>query len=101
VGPVGRQRGAPEAACHALFRSADRITGRRESRRCTPLPGILQYGVGSAGFGARREPAAHIMTTKWVLGNEYAGFPLMYHWRVLPDSPRAGERRRVALPLGG
>ncbi|MCT9934917.1 hypothetical protein N5079_32390 [Planotetraspora sp. A-T 1434] len=27
------------------------------------------------------------MTTNWVLGNEYEGFPLMYHWRVLPDSP--------------
>ena len=51
------------------------------------LPTFYQYGVGSAGSGAWRELAVHTMTTNWVLGNEYAGFPLMYHWRVLPDSP--------------
>jgi hypothetical protein len=26
----------------------------------------------------------HTMTTNWVLGQEYEGFPLMHHWRVLP-----------------
>jgi len=26
------------------------------------------------------------MTTNWVLAREFEGFPLMYHWRVLPDS---------------
>ncbi|MEU7465655.1 MULTISPECIES: protein kinase family protein [Streptomyces] len=54
------------------------------------LPLFYQYGVGSAGFGAWRELAVHVMTTNWVLGNEYEGFPLMYHWRVLPDSPPEG-----------
>jgi hypothetical protein len=54
------------------------------------LPLFYQYGVGSAGFGAWRELAAHIMTTGWVLTNAYAGFPLLYHWRVLPDGPPAG-----------
>ncbi|WP_328907793.1 protein kinase family protein [Streptomyces sp. NBC_00234] len=54
------------------------------------LPMFYQYGVGSAGFGAWRELAVHTMTTHWVLGNEYEGFPLMYHWRVLPDSPPDG-----------
>ncbi|MFH8680325.1 protein kinase family protein [Streptomyces lydicus] len=54
------------------------------------LPMFYQYGVGSAGFGAWRELAAHVMTTHWVLGYEYDGFPLMYHWRVLPDSPPEG-----------
>ncbi|MGV9557665.1 protein kinase family protein [Streptomyces sp. NPDC003522] len=54
------------------------------------LPLFYQYGVGSAGFGAWRELAAHLMTTGWVLENEYAGFPLLYHWRVMPDSPPAG-----------
>jgi hypothetical protein len=54
------------------------------------LPMFYQYGVGSAGFGAWRELAVHTMTTNWVLGNEYEGFPLMYHWRVLPDSPPEG-----------
>ncbi|MFE9425072.1 protein kinase family protein [Kitasatospora sp. NPDC006697] len=54
------------------------------------LPVFYQYGAGSAGFGAWRELAVHIMTTNWVLGREYEGFPLMYHWRVLPDSPPEG-----------
>jgi hypothetical protein len=54
------------------------------------LPMFYQYGVGSAGFGAWRELAVHTMTTNWVLGNQYAGFPLMYHWRVLPDSAPEG-----------
>ncbi|MET8048347.1 protein kinase family protein [Streptosporangium sp. NPDC005286] len=54
------------------------------------LPLFYQYGVGSAGFGGWRELAVHTMTTNWVLGREYEGFPLMYHWRVLPDSPPEG-----------
>ncbi|MEU1340169.1 protein kinase family protein [Streptomyces sp. NPDC005827] len=54
------------------------------------LPLFYQYGAGSAGFGAWRELAAHVMTTGWVLKNEYAGFPLLYHWRVLPDTPPDG-----------
>ncbi|WP_030187609.1 hypothetical protein [Streptomyces sp. NRRL S-813] len=67
---------------------------RPENARSTAnvfeLPMFYQYGVGSAGFGAWRELAVHTMTTNWVLGKEYAGFPLMYHWRVLPDSPFEG-----------
>ncbi|MFE2937787.1 protein kinase family protein [Streptomyces sp. NPDC059255] len=54
------------------------------------LPVFYQYGVGSAGFGAWRELAVHTMTTRWVLARAYEGFPLMYHWRVLPDSPPEG-----------
>jgi hypothetical protein len=51
------------------------------------LPAHLHYGVGligAAGFGAWRELAVHTMTTEWVLDGSYEGFPLMYHWRVLP-----------------
>jgi hypothetical protein len=62
----------------------------RSTANLFDLPLFYQYGAGSAGFGAWRELAAHIMTTGWVLKNEYAGFPLLYHWRVLPDSPPAG-----------
>ncbi|MER5354453.1 protein kinase family protein [Kitasatospora sp. NPDC002551] len=54
------------------------------------LPLFYQYGIGSAGFGAWRELAAHTMTTHWVLGGAYEGFPLMYHWRVLPDAAPEG-----------
>ncbi|KUN84040.1 hypothetical protein [Streptomyces griseoruber] len=62
----------------------------RSTANVFELPMFYQYGVGSAGFGAWRELAVHTMTTNWVLGDEYAGFPLMYHWRVLPDSPPEG-----------
>jgi len=48
------------------------------------LPGFYQYGLGSAGFGAWRELAAHIMTTSWVLSGEHRAFALLYHWRLLP-----------------
>jgi hypothetical protein len=46
-----------------------------------------QYGVGSAGFGAWRELATHIMTTNWVITDECANFPMLYHWRILPNDP--------------
>lgn len=62
----------------------------RSTANLFELPLFYQYGVGSAGFGAWRELAAHLMTTGWALKNEYAGFPLLYHWRVLPDGPPAG-----------
>ncbi|MCQ4212386.1 protein kinase family protein [Streptomyces longispororuber] len=55
------------------------------------LPVFCHYGIGrigSPGFGAWRELAVHEMTTNWVLAGDYEGFPLMYHWRVLPDHGR-------------
>ncbi|GGU53014.1 hypothetical protein GCM10010178_52250 [Lentzea flava] len=51
------------------------------------LPVFCHYGVGligAPGFGAWRELAVHTMTTDWVLAGDHEGFPLMYHWRVLP-----------------
>ncbi|MBB4760705.1 serine/threonine protein phosphatase [Amorphoplanes digitatis] len=51
------------------------------------LPLFYQYGIGSTGFGAWREVAAHAMTTRWVLEDRFDGFPLLYHWRVLPRRP--------------
>ncbi len=48
------------------------------------LPTHFQYGIGSQGFGAWRELAAHTMTTNWVLANQCMNFPMMYHRRVLP-----------------
>ncbi|MFC9848466.1 protein kinase family protein [Streptomyces sp. NPDC060223] len=61
----------------------------RSTANLFELPLFYQYGVGSAGFGAWRELAAHILTTGWVLQDAYAGFPLLYHWRILPDTPPA------------
>lgn len=73
------------------------------------LPLFCHYGVGALGgpgFGAWRELAVHTMTTGWVLGAEHEGFPLMYHWRVLPDSTPlpdelADVERAVAYWGGG
>ncbi|MEW2623312.1 protein kinase family protein [Streptomyces sp. NPDC048106] len=53
------------------------------------LPTFCHYGIGTVGgpgFGAWRELATHTMTTNWVVEGDYEGFPLMYHWRVIPDS---------------
>ncbi len=38
----------------------------------------------SGGFGAWRELAAHRKTTDWVLNDQIANFPILYHWRVIP-----------------
>ncbi|MFJ1647070.1 protein kinase family protein [Streptomyces sp. NPDC088258] len=86
------------------------LEGRPENVRSTAnlfeLPVFCQYGIGGPGFGAWRELAAHTMTTNWVLAGEYGGFPLMYHWRVLPDSTPlpdelADVERAVAYWGGG
>ncbi|MFD8483073.1 protein kinase family protein [Kitasatospora sp. NPDC059673] len=62
----------------------------RSTANLFELPGFYQYGIGSAGFGTWRELAAHTLTTHWVLDRAEESFPLMYHWRVLPDTPPAG-----------
>jgi hypothetical protein len=62
----------------------------RSTANLFDLPTFYQYGLGSAGFGAWRELATHTMTTNWVLGHVFESFPLMYHWRVIPDSPPVG-----------
>lgn len=59
------------------------------------LPTFCQYGVGGPGFGAWRELAVHTMTTNWVLGGQYQGFPMMYHWRVLPDTAALPKNSRT------
>ncbi|WP_040869553.1 hypothetical protein [Nocardia exalbida] len=61
----------------------------RSTANLFDVPQFCQYGVGligGPGFGAWRELAVHTMTTNWVLAAEHEGFPLMYHWRVLPDT---------------
>ena len=50
------------------------------------LPSFCHYGIGGPGYGAWRELAVHEMTTDWVLAGDCESFPLMYHWRVVPDS---------------
>lgn len=65
------------------------------------LPLYYQYCIGSAGFGAWRELAAHVMTTDWVLKDECPNFPLLYDWRVLPNltkkMPTSKENYNIRL----
>jgi hypothetical protein len=65
------------------------------------LPPFLQYGIGSAGFGAWRELAAHKMTTEWVLDGSHGGFPVMYHWRVLPGATPSADPEDLIGYWGG
>ncbi|WP_236654584.1 protein kinase family protein [Streptacidiphilus anmyonensis] len=61
----------------------------RSTANLFDVPVFCHYGVGlvgGPGFGAWRELALHAMTTNWVLTGDHEGFPLMHHWRVLPDS---------------
>jgi hypothetical protein len=69
----------------------------RSTQNLFRLPAFCQYGVGSPGFGAWRELAAHVMTTNWVLDGDSSAFPLLYHWRVLesPPPPIAEEHADV------
>jgi hypothetical protein len=53
------------------------------------LPLYYQYGIGSAGFSAWRELIAHIMTSNWLMSEASTNFPMLYHWRILPNSPRS------------
>ncbi|WP_061298661.1 hypothetical protein [Herbidospora cretacea] len=62
----------------------------RSTRNLFDLPDFYHYGLGSAGFGAWRELAVHLMTNAWVRAGDYDGFPLLHHWRVIPDSPPEG-----------
>jgi hypothetical protein len=81
----------------------------RSTANLFELPVFCQYGIGTIGapgFGTWRELAVHTMTTNWVLAAEHEGFPLMYHWRVLPDSTPLPEEladieRAVAYWGGG
>lgn len=60
----------------------------RSTANLFELPPYFHYGIGSPGLGAWRELAVHTMTTDWVLAGDFPGFPLTYHWRVLPDTQR-------------
>ncbi|MEU8684798.1 serine/threonine-protein kinase [Streptomyces sp. NPDC048611] len=81
----------------------------RSTANLFEMPAFCHYGIGAIGapgFGAWRELAVHTMTTNWVLTREYEGFPLMHHWRVLPDSTPLPEEladieRAVAYWGGG
>lgn len=60
------------------------------------LPLFYQYRLGSAGFGAGRELAAHKLASEWVISGACANFPLLYHWRIQEGKrPEAMTSRQV------
>lgn len=60
------------------------------------LPMFYQYRLGSAGFGAWRELAAHKLSTEWALSGKCSNFPLLFHWRVVEcDKPHTMTAREV------
>lgn len=95
----GNQSGVVEIEGAKVFVKKIALTNlERENEGATAnlfgLPGFYQYGVGSAGFGAWRELAAYLKASAWALSGEHSGFPLVYHWRVLPRPQRPQLTKR-------
>ena len=63
------------------------LEARPENFRSTAnlfqLPSYYQYGIGSVGFGAWRELAAHLLASDWVTSGKQEQFPLTHHWRIV------------------
>ncbi|WP_033826185.1 hypothetical protein [Kitasatospora sp. MBT63] len=114
---IGGRTARVEVAGVPVFVKTVPLTGRElrtanllSTANLFDLPAFCHYGLGSPGFGVWREVAAHGLTTDWVLMDECRAFPLLYHWRVVPDSwapdPAAraehtGEVERMAARWGG
>jgi hypothetical protein len=60
----------------------------RSTANLFDLPTWCHYGVGAPSGSAWRELRAHQLTTQWVLDGTCEGFPVLHHWRVLPQDPR-------------
>ncbi|HZP52972.1 hypothetical protein [Actinocrinis sp.] len=103
---IGGSAVALEVAGVTVFAKSIPLTDlelRSENHRSTAdlfgLPTFYQYPMGSTGFSAWRELAAHIMTATWVLTGGFPGFPLTHHWRVLPAPPPREDA--IAGEFGG
>lgn len=73
--------------------TAAELAAPRSTANLFGLPAFCSYAlgqdaVGSPGFGAWRELAAHELTTGWARAGRFAGFPLLHHWRLLPRTQR-------------
>lgn len=103
---IGGRSALLEVAGHPVFVKRVPLTGlelRPEHVMSTAnlfgLPLCYQYGIGSAGFGAWRELAAHHLTTRWVLDGAYPGFAdefggldgAVAHWEGSPAVRRRLE----------
>ncbi|MBA3660931.1 MAG: protein kinase family protein [Gammaproteobacteria bacterium] len=94
--PIGTSIGGTSALIEVhgrkIFVKKIRLTDRERhpqnimsTRNIFALPLYYQYGIGSTGFGVWRELTTHLMTTHWVLTGECQNFPILYHWRILPE----------------
>lgn len=93
---------AVEVAGHQVFVKTIPVTDLElaqpaSTRNHFELPIVYNYGVGSAGFGAAREVAAHVATTRWVREGAIDGFPLLYHHRLLPLPGQTRQRSAEQL----
>jgi hypothetical protein len=93
VGIGGRTRsisiaGKPVFVKLVRLTDLERDAGSNCTANLFDLPTWYQYGVGkgSTGFNAWREVAAHRAASDCVLNGKCANFPLLYHWRELPQS---------------
>jgi hypothetical protein len=59
----------------------------RSTANVFDLPAFYQYRIGSSGFAAWRELAAHELTTAWEIEERCGAFPLLHHGRVLAVPP--------------
>jgi hypothetical protein len=75
----------------SLTAAETRADNLRSTANLFGLPTYCQYNVGSPGVNAWRELEALERTTRWVLDGDAAGFPLLYHWRLLPGDPPPPE----------
>ncbi|NUT34431.1 MAG: serine/threonine protein phosphatase [Hamadaea sp.] len=77
----------------------------RSTENLFRLPMYCQYGVGGPSFGAWRELEANLMVTEGVLSGAAQGFPVLYHWKVLPGRAAIADEHKdidaVAARLGG
>jgi hypothetical protein len=75
----------------SLTAAETRADNLRSTANLFGLPTFCQYNVGSPGINAWRELEALERTTRWVLDGDAAGFPLLYHWRLLTGDPPPSE----------
>jgi hypothetical protein len=75
----------------SLTAAETRADNLRSTANLFGLPTFCQYNVGTPGFNAWREFEALERTTRWVLDGDASGFPLLYHWRLLPADPPPPE----------
>ncbi len=59
------------------------VTNAYSTKNHYRIPTWYNYGVGSAGFGAFRELAAHQKTSNWVRAGQCTAFPLLHHHRLV------------------